>query len=176
MLFLHFWRRLFLLIWLYTILWILRLCFDNLISWFLRTLVCFKNIGTLFLRNWHLILIIARFQFHLRDLLGCHLVLKTFICLFDHYILNIMQYRVEALECFLLEFLVHLRCAAVVLIVTATVMTLQQIQQSQFPANPALKDVNFYWLVFLLELVESVDHRFLLFLNLGRLWFFNTRW
>ena len=95
-----------------------------------------------------------------------------FIGLFNHDVLDIVRYRVESLQRFLLEGLVHLSRVGEVLVSTATVMALGEVQQGQLPANSTLKDVNVNCLEILLELIQSVDHRFLLFLDLGRLSFF----
>ena len=90
-----------------------------------------------------MILIVAGFEFHLMDVLSSGLLLTVFTGgLLDHDVLNVVLDRVQGLQSFNLHWLLNLRCARRVIIVTSTVVAIFEVQQGQLSANPTLKDVD----------------------------------
>lgn len=89
-----------------------------------------------------MILAVAGFKLHLWYVLGCLLAAFTGRCFFNHDVLHVVQDRVKGLKGFDFQLWVNFRCAGMVVILTLTVVTKEEVQKGQLSAKPTLKDID----------------------------------
>ncbi len=75
---------------------------------------------------------------------------------------------IEGLQCLLFNIPINFDTLVLIFITPTAIMALREMQKSQLSARSTFKNVNMNRLILFLELVQTVDHRLLLLLNLCR--------